>query len=215
MKSSDPLIKKIALYSGILSTVWYVIINIYVPMQYDGYSQSALTVSELSAIGAPTRQLWIILVIPYPLLFAFFGWGVLQSADVNKLLRVIGYLIIVYSVFNIYWPPMHMRGDTPTLTDTLHIVWAMVTVLFMITMMGFGAAALGSRFRIYTISSIALHIVFGILTSLDAPNIPTNGPTPFIGVWERINIAIFMLWVAVLAIILLNKTRALTRENHS
>lgn len=69
--------------------------------------------------------------------------------------------------------------------------------------MGFGAAALGKPFRIYTLASIVLHLVFGVLTSFEAPNIPTNGPTPLIGVWERINIAVFMLWVSVLSIILL------------
>ena len=201
-------VQKIALTCGLVSSLWYVAINIYVPLQYEGYSMLSLTVSELSAIGAPTRQLWVALVVLYPILFATFGWGVLKYANGNKNLRVVGSLIIIYSIFNIYWPPMHMRGNPPTLTDTLHIVWAMVTVLFMIIMMVLGAAAFGLRFRIYTILSIVLHIVFGMLTSLEAPNISTNGPTPFIGLWERINIAIFMLWIAVLSIILLNKKPA-------
>ena len=174
-------------------------------MKYEGYSMSSLTVSELSAIGAPTRQLWIFLVILYPLLFGAFGWGVLMSADGNRPLRIVGGLIIVYCAFNIYWPPMHQRGMEPTMTDTLHIVWAAVTVLFMMAMMGFGAAAFGRTFRIYTITSITLHIVFGVLTGLEAPNIPINGPTPWIGVWERINIAVFMLWVIGLAIVLLRR----------
>ena len=198
-------VRTIALTCGLVSSLWYVVINIYVPLQYEGYSMLSFTVSELSAIGAPTRQLWVMLVVLYPLLFAVFGWGVLKSTNGNTKLRVVGSLIIIYSIFNIYWPPMHMRGNTPTLTDTLHIVWAMVTVLFMIVMMVFGATAFGWRFRIYTILSITLHFAFGILTSIEAPNIPTNGPTPFIGLWERINIAIFMLWIAVLSIILLNK----------
>ena len=193
------------LICGVLSSLWYVVINIYVPMQYDGYSLSSLTVSELSAIGAPTRKLWVALVIAYPLLFAAFGWGVLKSANRqgNSALRIVGRLIIFYCAFNLYWPPMHQRGFEPTLTDSLHIVWAIVTVFFMMVMMGFGASAFGKPFRIYTISSIVLLVLFGVLTGLEAPNIPTNGPTPWIGVWERINIAIFMLWVVVLAIVLL------------
>jgi hypothetical protein len=116
-------------------------------------------------------------------------------------LRVVGSLIIADCIFNFYWPPMHMRGHETSLTDTLHIVWASVTVLFMITMMGFGAAAFGKRFRIYTIVSIVLHSVFGMLTFLQAPNVQT-GFTPTIGIWERINIGIFMLWVIVLAMVL-------------
>lgn len=184
-------------------------------MQYPGYSLSSLTVSELSAIGAPTRGLWVYLVMAYPLLFAAFGWGVTQSAnkDANRALRIVGRLILVYCLFNVYWPPMHQRGLEPTLTDSLHIAWAMVTVLLMMTIMGFGAAALGKRFRIYTIASIVLHLVFGILTSFEAPNIPTNGPTPLIGLWERINIAVFMLWVLVLSIDLLRTEVTLTQKD--
>ena len=33
-----------------------------------------------------------------------------------------------------------------TLTDTMHVVWALVTVLLMTTAMGFGAAAFAKRF---------------------------------------------------------------------
>lgn len=199
--------QKTTLICGILSSLWYVIINIFVPTQYEGYHLTSFTISELSAIDAPTRQLWVIAVIPYPLLFGIFGWGILLSAGTNKSLSVIGKLILAYSVFNSYWPPMHMRGNEPTLTDTLHIVWAFVTVLMMMVMMVLGAVAFGKRFRFYTISSIVLLIVFGILTSLEAPNIPTNGPTPWIGVWERINIGVFMLWVIVLSIILLTSPK--------
>jgi len=41
--------------------------------------------------------------------------------------------------------------------------------------------------------------VFGALTSTSAPRIAKNLPTPWIGVWERINIGVFLLWVVVLA----------------
>ena len=61
--STKDLRSKVLIICGILSSFWYVAINVYVPMQYEGYSISSLTVSELSAIGAPTRKLWIVLVI--------------------------------------------------------------------------------------------------------------------------------------------------------
>ena len=203
--SENTALQKFMLVCGILSSVWYVLINVYVPLQYEGYSVASLTVSELSAIGAPTRRLWVVLVAIYPILFFAFGLGVLRTSDGNRPLNVVGWLIVFYAVFNFYWPPMHMRGVEPTLTDTLHIVWAFVTVLLMILMMGFGAVALGNGFRIYTITSIVLHILFGILTGIESPNIPLNGPTPTIGIWERINIAVFMIWVIILALELLKK----------
>jgi hypothetical protein len=194
------------LMCGIFSSLWYIAINIFVPMMYDGYSMASLTVSELSAIGAPTRILWVLMVLPYPILFAFFGWGVLKTSRGNRSLIIAAGLIIGYSIFNLYWPAMHQREVIATgggtLTDTLHITWAMITLLLMMLIMGFGAAALGKKFRFYTIVTWAVFIVFGILTWLESPGIQKNLPTPFIGVWERINISAFMLWVIVLAIVL-------------
>jgi len=199
MKSSETKGQRILLWCGILSSIWYVIINVLVPLQYDGYSIASLTVSELSAIGAPTRSLWVPLAIPYVLLFAAFGFGLRQYAKNDRRTGLMGGIIIVYAFFNIYWPPMHMRGTAPTLTDTLHIVWASVTVLMIITIMIIGAVVFNGFFRAYTIVSIAAHVLFGALTSLQAPQIPLNGSTPTIGLLERINIGVFTIWVVVLA----------------
>jgi amino acid transporter len=107
---------------------------------------------------------------------------------------------------------MHLRGDEPTLTDTLHIVWAMATILLMMLMMGFGTAALGTSFRIYTAVTFVLFIVFGILIGTQAAGIPKNLPTPQIGIWERINIGAFMLWIIVFAIALLSKPFTIREE---
>lgn len=198
------------LICGILSSLWYVAINIYVPILYEGYSMASLTVSELSAIDAPTRISWVLLCLPYSLLFAAFGWGVIQTAGESRQLRIVGSLILAYTIFGFYWPPMHMRGNEPTLTDTLHITWAVITNIFMWLFMIIGAIALGKKFRIYTFISILLHLIFGALTFAQAPNIATNGPTPSIGTLERINIGIFMLWVVVFAIALLRREKALS-----
>ena len=195
------------LICGILSSLLYVLMNIFVPMRFEGYSIPSQTVSELSAIDAPTRTLWVLLAIVYILLFAAFGWGVRKSADGNRSLRIVAGLIMIYVVINLYWPPMHLRGNEPALTDTLHIVWAMITLLLMMFIMGFGAAALGKGFRFYTIATFVVFITFGILIGTEAPGIPKNLPTPHIGIWERINIGAYMLWVIVFAIALLRRQK--------
>ena len=43
-------------------------------------------------------------------------------------------------------------------------------------------------------------VVGGVFTGLDQPRLVANLPTPWMGVWERINIGIFLLWVVMLAI---------------
>jgi hypothetical protein len=201
------MIRKILLVCGVLSSLLYVAMNVFVAMQWAAYSSVSQTVSELSAIDAPTRPLWIPLGIVYTLLLTAFGWGVWRSARGSRPLRVVGGLLIAHGLFGLGWPPMHQRAVLAagggTMTDTMHIVWSMVTVLLMMLAIGFGAAAFGKRFRLYSIATMVILVVFGVLTGMDAPLLQANLPTPWVGVWERISIAVDMLWVAVLAVTLL------------
>jgi hypothetical protein len=178
---------------------------VLVPLQWDAYRSAAQTVSELSAIDAPTRSLWVPLGILWTLLYAAFGWGVWQSAGPNRPLRISGAMMIAHGLLGIFWPPMHLRGTEATLTDTLHIVWSVVTVLLMALAIGFAAAALETRFRLYCIATLATFVVFGALTFMAGPRLAANLPTPWIGVWERINIAAWLLWAVVLAVTLLRR----------
>jgi len=204
---------------GVLSSLLYVAMNIIVPTYWEGYSSAAQTVSELSAIGAPTRSLWVPLGLVYTLLVAAFGWGVRASAGRNRPLRIAGGLLVAYGLVGLAWPPMHLRevlaGGGGTLTDTMHIVFAMVTVLLMVLAMGFGAAAFGKRFRRYSIATIVTLLLCGALTSLDAPRLQANLPTPWMGVWERINIAVFLLWIVVLATALLRAPHVATHSGRT
>lgn len=114
---------------------------------------------------------------------------------------------MVYGFMGLIWPPMHLRGAQPSLTDTLHIVFAIVTVLLMMLAIGFAAAAFGPRFRRYSMATMLVLVVFGALTAADGPQIAAHQPTPWIGVWERISIGAFLLWVVVLAGAILRNPR--------
>lgn len=201
-------LRELLLACGIASSLLYVAMNVFIPMLWEGYSHASRVISELSAIGARTRPLWVVLGIAYGVLMTAFGWGIWVSAPGNRPLRVVGGLMIAYGAIGLVpWPPMHQRevlaAGGGTLTDTLHIVWSMATVLLMMLAMGFGTAAFGKRFRLYSIATMVILVVFGALTGLDGPRISANLPTPLIGVWERINIGVFMLWVVVFAVALL------------
>jgi hypothetical protein len=173
------------LLCGILSSLWYIAINLFVPVMYEGYSLLSFTVSELSAIGAPTRVPWVLLTLPYTLLFACFGWGVLLAFPRRWPLRVAAVLMIMYSIINFYWPPMHQRAVIAagggTLTDSLHLTWSMMTLILMMLIMGFGAADLGKGFRRYTLVTWVVFILFGVLTFVESGGIEANLPTPRIG----------------------------------
>lgn len=201
--------QKALLVCGIMSSLLYAALNIYVPMHWDAYNSASQTVSELSAVGAPTRRLWVWLSWPYTLLVTAFAWGVWKAGEKNRRLRIAGGLLVAYGALGIIWPfaPMHLRQDLAagggTISDTIHITLGAVTEVFFLLSMGFAAAALGKGFRIYSIVTFILLLFFGVLTFIQAPNVGINAPTPYIGVWERVNIGLFLLWVIVLALILL------------
>jgi len=192
---------------GILAAALYVAMTLAVGLLWNGYRVADQTISELSAVGAPTRPLWMVLGAIYAALMIAFGWGVVKSAGRNRALRVVGALLLTQAVFGMFWPPMHQRAVLAagggTLTDTLHIVWTIVTSVFFMVALGFGAAAFGKRFRLYSIATMVIVLACGAWTATYAPGIQANLPTPWAGVWERINTNAFMVWIAVLATALL------------
>ena len=104
---------------------------------------------------------------------------------------------------------MHQReviaAGGGTITDILHLAWAFVHLALMLVMIGFGAAALGKGFRIFSAAIVLVFIVFGILTTKESPGLQANLPTPYIGIWERINIGAYMTWIIAFALILLKR----------
>jgi uncharacterized protein YndB with AHSA1/START domain len=188
--------RRALLACGILACVLYVAMTLFVGRLWDGYSVVSGVPSELSAIGAPTRPLWICLGTLYAILMVAFGWIVWTSAPPNRALRVVGALLMAHTVFGQFWPPMHQRAVLAaaggTLTDTLHLVWTAMTGVFFLLITGFGAAALGKRFRISSIATIVVVLACGAVTGMYASRIQADLPTPGVGVWERISIAAFM-----------------------
>jgi uncharacterized protein DUF998 len=204
------VLRKSLLICGVLSSLLYLLMNIIVPLEWPAYSSASQTISELSAVGAPTRPLWVLLGFAYTLLVIAFGCGVWTAAPRNRSLRIVGALMIVYGLTGLIWPfaPMHLRGAEFTPSDAMHIVLGGVTVLLMLLATGFGAAAFGKRFCIYSVATLVTVVVFGVWTGLDAPRIAANLPTPWIGISERISLGVYLLWIVVLATVLLSNPRS-------
>jgi hypothetical protein len=206
--------RKILLACGITSSMLYIAMDLLVSARYEGYNPMSQTVSELSAIGAPTREFWTPLGFIYTLLVAAFGWGVWLSAENNRRLRSMGTLLVIYGILGLGWPfaPMNQRevlaAGGRTFSDILHIAFSVVTVLLMLFIIGLGIKALGMKFRVYSIVTIIVLSILGALTGMEAPKLNANLPTPWLGIAERILIGLFLLWTAIFAIALLqNKNR--------
>lgn len=194
------MVRKVLLACGIVSSLVYLSIDLAALLRYPGYDVFSQTISELSAIGAPSRSLVVALGAAYDVLLIAFGVGIWLSAGGKRALRVVGTLLIAAAVYGSFWPPMHPRGTAVTLTDTLHIVWTVGWLLLTMVAMGFAGVALGKRFLYYTIATIVIVLLFGALTGLQGPRIPAQLPTPWAGITERINIGAFLIWIVVLAL---------------
>jgi hypothetical protein len=194
-------VRKVLLICGILSSLLYVGIDILGGMLWEGYSFISQPISALAAIGSPVRTLTAPLFIIYTVLLLAFGFGVWGSAGRNRVLRITGGLLIGIGLVGFMWTPfpMHLGEPTSSFTNTLHSIFAGVQVLLILLAIGFGATAFGNRFRFYSIGTILTLLVAGVVGFWLAA---TGQPTQWFGVIERINVYGYLLWVAVLAIVL-------------
>jgi hypothetical protein len=149
-------------------------------------------------------------------LYGVFGWAVWKNAGESRALRFAGGAILTAAIVGVFWPPMHLRevlaAGGHSLTDTMHIVWTAMNGVLSLLAMSFAAAAFGWRFRAYSIATMLIVVAAGAIASADATNVELNLPTPGMGAWERVNIAAWLLWTAVLSVLLLRREMHAKRE---
>ena len=202
------MVRRILLGCGIVSSVLYIAVDLLGTLRYPGYRYTEQQFSELTAAGSPVRPFMVGLsVIPYTLLVAAFAVGVWISTGPKRAGRITGAMLLGYAAFGMvggWFTPMNTREALAAgergLRNAMHVPMTAVMSLLMLLAMGFGATLLGKRFRYYSYTTIAILIVFGVLTSLQAGKMVADEPTPLMGLTERINIYATMLWVTVLAI---------------
>lgn len=200
---------RLLLACGIAAPLLYVVTDLLGALSYPGYRYAAQAISELSAIGAPTVELLAPLYITFSVLFVAFAAGAWFAAGTRRSLRWSASFMIALASLGIGWAlfPMHARGAGRTFTDTMHLVLSAASVLLLTSAMACGAANFGRTFRIYSALSILTMLVFGYLTTLDVPRVAAGLPTPHLGINERLSMAAWLLWIAVLAIQLLRSSR--------
>lgn len=182
--------------------------------RYEGYSRMSQAISELSAKGAPTRRFLVAMLPLSGALMTAFGIGVSKSASGSRALRVTGGLLAAGGPMSFAWLPFPMssRADIQrgagASNDVGHMVLSGATGLLVLAEMGSAAAAFGNRFRLYSLASAATVLVFmGILTGREGAKLAHGGPTARLGLYERIGMEAWLLWMAVLAINLLRTTQ--------
>jgi hypothetical protein len=181
---------------------------------YGGYDPLDQTISELSARGASTRPLLAALGLIWSGLLIAFGIGVLRAANGHRPLSVTGGLLIAHGVVSVQWLwfPMTARDDivsgSTRWNDAGHLALIAWSGLFALAEIGCGAAAFKWRFRVYSVVTVVTALVFGVLTSTQAANLVDGESTPLMGVYERVSVGAWLLWIAVLSVILVRGSAA-------
>jgi hypothetical protein len=201
---------KFMLICGIISSIIYFTTDILGSFLWSGYSMRDQTVSELFAIDAYPRIIVILSFNLYAFLIYAFGIGLWKSAGNHRSMKIAGVFLIIKELLGIvgtWFFPIHLRGIPGNYSDTMHGIITTVGVLCIALSMGFSAYALGKYFRVYSILTIIIFIVCGIWAGTYADDLGQNLPTPGMGILERINIYLFLLWVVVLAKIQLRQEK--------
>lgn len=210
------VLTRILLLCGIAYALLYVVGNdVLAAGRFPGYDRGAQNISELAAIGSPARALALTLLPVATALMIAFGLGVWRSSQGGRSLHVAGGLIVACGLVGLLSLPFPMTaraqliaGASMPANDIGHIVLTAATVLLIVAMMAFAAAPSSTGFRAYSALSALTVLAFGALTGTQAPQLAAGAPTPYMGLYERISIGAWLLWMVVLAAVLLAGTRA-------
>ena len=207
-KSRAPWMTNSLLLCGIAAAVIYVLTDVAAAASYPGFSYTDQAVSELFAIGAPTSHFVVPLFSLSSALLLMFGLGIASASRANRALQVAGVMFVVSALdalilWNVF--PMHMRGETQTYTDTMHLVLA--TNPFVLAALIAVIVAFRGWFRLASIAVLAAVLGLALFGFHYASAIAGGLPTPGLGGSERAAQYIYQAWQIALAILLVRRAK--------
>jgi uncharacterized protein DUF998 len=198
------MVRKGLLLCGILAALLRIATDILAGLWYPGYSFLDQSMSQLAANGAPTRPFQLFLLAVDGVLLLAFGIGVFGAAGQKRSLRSTGMLLVSFAALGLAQqliPSWSMQLEGGGSANTMHILITLAFILLIILFIGCGAASQGKSFRLYSIVTIIMLLVFGALAGLQAPK-AVHFAAPWLGALERVSYYAYVLWVLVLAIVL-------------
>ena len=196
--------RKFMYYGGILSPIFFVLVDIIGGMITPDYSRIINAVSELTQAGSENIYLLSSLFFISAVMGIGFGIGIVTefSYSRSKLIFSGGILIIINGIFSgltgtIF--PMDPFNVDITFAGTMHIILTALNalmIMLLIPMMGIGfyRERQWVSFRLYSIITLLLIVIFGGSTPVLMMN-----DIGLLGLFERIVIYSYLLWFFVLA----------------
>ena len=184
-------------YAGIGAVVMYIFATIYGGYLYPNYSHISQDISQLTSTKSPIRDLMNPIFLFYNLLVIGFGIG-LYKFDKNNLSRLASVFIIVIGVLGaiVLLFPINTRGTSITFVGIMHIVLiSIISLLSISANLLFWTTYKKSNFRLMA----KISLVAGIAFLVAGPIAATNVTSPYAGLFERITIGIFLLWIVTIS----------------
>jgi len=192
------------MFSGMLSILFYVLHVVIGGIKWKGYSHLRQPISDLTATGAPNRNLMLSLTTIYGFLALLFAvsFTILKSREHNPLVFWGGVTFIILHLVSILYPifPQDLPGIKTTFKGKMHILITALIVPFTILtpfLIGFGfiSEPLWHTFGVYSIVTGILILVFGGITAIFYAK-----KLPYFGLVERLNIGALQVWTFVFSL---------------
>ncbi|WP_440875963.1 DUF998 domain-containing protein [Thalassotalea sp. PLHSN55] len=196
----------LAVYTGLLASIW-IVVGVYIAsIFYTGYSHSKQFCSELGAKGSPTEKLSPV-INNYPLgfLFCCFGWYVAQLTNTSMLVNLSGYFIIIHGIGT--WVagyfPMDLDPYTkkPTFDCKVHSWAGFIMLLSLIvapTLIVFtsASATIPLHFRLFSFICIvaAIYYLYAMAKAVKQQSNP--------GIHQRVSYGFQLAWLSSFTLVL-------------
>ena len=198
--------KKLLFYGGIFGPIVFLLNDIIGSIITQGYSPIINAVSELTQAGSENIYLLSSLFLISAIMLIVFGIGIVAHYKYghSKLLFLGGIFIIILGVFSALSGtifPMDPFNGEATFAGTMHIILTglnIILIILFIPLIGIGLykEKQCKSFRLYSIITVLIMVIFGGLTSV----LMTND-IELLGLFERITIYTYQLWLFILAIL--------------
>jgi hypothetical membrane protein len=192
---------------GIVGPLVYLLAVIIGGAIRNDYSALYNAISELTMANAPNKLLLDVLFGIYNIFLLIFGLGAYFDTSINNkkfkvsalMLVIIGFLGLSVLIFT-----QDPRGAPATLHGTLHILLSGITAALTIISIFIAGVSFRkySNLKGFSWYSYITAILIFISGGLGAASLANNGL--YGGLFERITIFLFMIWVIILSYIILN-----------
>ena len=186
---------------GILTVAIYLLTVTLGTILTPGYSNISKDISQLTGSGAVARDVLNPLFLLYNIGVVWFGLTLLSRSQ--KLLpRLASIMVAIIGILGalIWLFPINLRGTAATPEGTVHIIIVSIVSLLTVaaTLMFWISFRKSKAMRQFAIISLAASLLFFV----SGPFAGILVTSPYAGLFERIPIGTFLLWIACSSIVL-------------